>query len=154
MTAPYNSLDTKAENAVRQVIVNAATTIPDAQILTSFEGNDTVVAPHSVIINCVGGIEDGHNSGNERLSITIKVKSSLDYSASTDQDPALVHQVFAGRVWDAIKSTTLAADMSAAVGDFYVFDSIQRRRGRTRVENRKAISEMLIEFTAAATDMT
>ena len=157
MAAPYSAIGTKAEEAVRAVIIAAVTGIADAQVFVSFQsGGSTVMSTHSVAITSEGAIEDGHNSGNWRMSVRVEVMSNLDQSVEGEGGTeAATHREYAGKVFDALSvdSATLAASLSSAVTDFFVQDSISIRHGRQRVENRKAISEMMLEFSAIPSDV-
>lgn len=158
MGAPYNYLQDKAEQAVRAVIVAAVTGIPDAQVFTSFvSGYDDAQGTHSVLISAEGGLEDGFGSGNYRISVRVQVRSNIDQDVTGEGGTEVAtHRSNVGKVFDAllVPSVTLSASLSAAVTDFTVLNSIELRLGRQRVENRKAISELMLEFTAVPSDVT
>jgi hypothetical protein len=150
--APYNAIEDKAELAVQAVIRAAATGVPDAQVFTTFQsGYDTPTGTHSVSVTCEGGLEDGFGTGAHRLSIRVQVSSNLDQSVTDEGgDEVSTHRTYAGKVFDAISidSATLAASLTSSVADLTVFDSIAIRHGRLSVRDRKAVSEMMLEFTA------
>lgn len=157
MAAPYNLLCDKAEQAIKAVIVAAATGISDDQIFTAFNsGNDDTIGTHSVSIVCQGGIEDGFNTGNYRLTATVTVESNLDQDVEDEGGTEVTtHRQYVGKVFDAltVDPATLATSLSSAVSDFYVYGSIIVSLGSNMVENRKAISEFSLEFTAVPSDL-
>ena len=156
MAAPYNSLSTKVEKAFQAVIIAAATGIPDDQVFIAFQsGYDTPVGPVSVGISCEGGIEDGFGSGNYRLSVRVVVSSTLDQDVTDEgSTEAETHQSYVGKVFDALCTTDIADSLTSAVDDFKAYGSINRRIGRNRVENRKAVAEMMLELSCAPSDIT
>ena len=157
---PNLDLGEKAEAAVKKVIENAlaalelaapgSTYIPAAQIFTAFSDQTETINGDHASVNCLGGAEDGHKSGNERLLVSVKVRTPAD---KTDTEAAGArrarHRTNAGQVFDAIKTTTIAADLSAAVADFTVFDSVRYRRGASSVANRFFQSELILDFACA-----
>lgn len=154
MGAPYTDLGEKGELALKAVLIAAASGIPDDQIFTSFSDDAETAGPAHVVINCMGGLEDGINSGNERLGFSIKIKSNAD--RLTDElagTPRLRHLDYVARIVDQLKDTTLAALLSAAVVDFFVFNSITRRRGPMKTEDRKFVSEFILDFSCAPSDI-
>jgi hypothetical protein len=79
-------------------------------------------------------------------------------------EPRARHRVNCGQVFDAIKTTTIAADLSAAVDDFTVFQSVQFGRGMSRLGTAMGgpgsfvkgiwfVSEMILEFSCAPSDI-
>lgn len=150
MAAPYNLIEDKAERALQILIQNAATGIDSDQVLTGFNSGATSVGDHFVSIIGQGAIETAIRSENFQVSVIVTVQSNLDQSVTDEGgDEVDTHRELAGKVFDVICDTDLAINMSAAIEDFTVFDCVQRRMGRQRVENRKAISEMILEFPAA-----
>ena len=158
----YNDLNEKAEAAIIAVIVAANTGIEEAQIFGSYSDDSKFKGAASISIQAQGGAEDGFGSGNERLTFAIKVASNGDRLIDTDtqEDEAsglslTRHRATCAKVFDVLKqsSATLAAALSAAVTDFYVFPSIEIRRGPSRVNKRKFESEMSIEMTCAPSDI-
>lgn len=153
-------LGEKAEAAVVKVIQNAlaalelatpgSTHIPAAQVFTSFSDQSETITGDHVAVNCLGGAEDGHKSGNERLLVSVKVKTPAD---KTDTEATGArrarHRTNAGQVFYAIKTTTIAADLSAAVADFTVFNSVRYRRGASVVANRFFESQLILDFACA-----
>lgn len=156
MGAPYNLIPDKAEQAIQAVIRAAGTGIPNDQVFASFAQGTETIGPNHVRIEAQPGIERPQNSGVYRLSVVIQVQSNLDVDDETapGTNPVTTHRDLAAKVFDALFTTTLAQDLSDAIDDFYVFPSVERRLGRQRVENRKAVSEILLEFTAAPSDIT
>jgi len=158
----YNDLNEKAEAAIIAVIVAANTGIEEAQIFGSYSDDSKFKGAASIAIQAQGGAEDGFGSGNERLIFAIKVASNGDRLIDTDtqEDEAsglslTRHRATCAKVFDVLKqsSATLAAALSAAATDFYVFPSIEIRRGPSRVNKRKFESEMSIEMTCAPSDI-
>lgn len=159
--AEYNDLAEKGEAALQAVIREAGTGIDALQVFTSFSDDGETMGPACVSINCVGGLEDGHGSGNERLSFSIKLKSAAD-RVETDGEledpgaPKARHRLLLAKLVDVLKQPPdeLAADLTDAVEDFTVFDSIVFRRGALRTENRKFVSELMVEFSCAPSDVS
>lgn len=157
---PNLDLGEKAEAAVRQVIVDAlaalelatpaSTYIAAAKVFTSFNDQDEKVNGDHVSVNCLGGAEDGHKSGNERLLVSVKVKTPADKTAEEAAGARRArHRTNTGQVFDALKTTTIAADLSAAAADFTVFDSVRFRRGASGTANRFFRSELILDFACA-----
>lgn len=154
MVAPYNLIQDKAEQALQILIRNAATGVDSDQVFTGFNSGSTSVAAHSVSIVGQGAIETAIRSENFQVSVLVTVMSNLDQDVQDEGgDEVATHRQIAGKVFDVLCDSDLATNMSAALEDFTVFDCVQRRSGRQRVENRKAISEMLLEFPAAPSDI-
>lgn len=159
---PNLDLGEKAEAAIVKVIRDAlaalevatpaSTHIAATQIFTSFSDNLEVIRGDHVSVNCQGGPEDGHKSGNERLLVSVKVRTPADIAEPDTEAPGdrrLRHRANAGQVFDALKTTTIAADLSAAVPDFTVFDSVRFRRGASVTVNRFFQSELILDFACA-----
>jgi len=150
----YNDLIEKGEAAIKAVLEGADTGIDAAQILTSFSTQRETKGRASIIINGLGGQEDGHNSGNERLSWVVSVESNADDvkdEETTEENGAARarHRDYCAKVFDALKAPGLHTALSAAVEEFTVFDSIQRSRGPSRLVKRKFQSEFRLEFSCA-----
>lgn len=159
----YNDLPEKAEAAIVAVIIAAQTGVPDDQVFGSFTDDAKTKGESSIHVESHGGTEDGVGSGNERLTFAVKLKSNADrrQDDSTEAEeetgtPLARHRLRAAKVFDVLKqsSTALAQQLSDAVPDFYVFDSIEVRRGPSRIENRKFVSEMTIELSCAPSDLS
>lgn len=156
----YNDLAEKGEAALQAVIRAAATGIDALQVFTSFSDDGDTMGAASIAINCLGGVEDGFGSGNERLSFSIKLKSSAD-RVETDGvleepgAPKARHRALLAKLVDVLKQEPddLAAALTAAVEDFTAFASIEVRRGPLKTENRKFVSELLVEFACAPSDV-
>lgn len=159
---PNLDLGEKAEAAVKAVIASAlaalelatpgSTHIAATQIFTAFSDNLEVIRGDHVSVNCLGGAEDGHKSGNERLLVSVKVRTPADIAEPDTEAPGARrarHRTNAGQVFDALKTTTIAADLSAAVSAFTVFNSVRFRRGASATVNRFFQSELILDFACA-----
>lgn len=155
MAAPYSDIQEKAEQAIQAVIIAAATGIPDAQVFTAFQsGADAAIGPTSVAITCEAAVQDVFGENCHRLSVRIEVMTNLDQSVQDEGGTeATDHSTSVAKVFDALWDDALSTSLTDAVSDFTVFNSIGRVPGSRRVENRKAISEMLLEFTAVPSDI-
>lgn len=155
MPDPANAIQDKAERAIQAVIRAADTGIPDAQIFTAFSsGYDEKVAANSVRIEAESAIEDGHNSGNYRMTVRVSVETNLDQDeVEVGGDEDNDHMLLSGAVFDALCDDELAEELSVAVSDFHVFDSIVRSFGRRAIEHRKATSEMTLEMSCVPSEL-
>lgn len=148
-----HDLEQKAADAIRQVIIDAATGIPDAQIFTDFNSQDEKQAFPCVSISAEGGEEDGHDSGNFRLGFLVTVKGVADATGTSD-NPRTNHAAKAAAVFDSLYSDTLAADLTAAEADFTCFNSIVRTRSANSVEGRHFETSMVLEFSCCPSDLS
>jgi hypothetical protein len=123
MAAPYNDLLSKLEAALKSLV--------DALALTGTRGSTANVA-----VGVLTGLDDDavslpkivchaedtteevvRHTGNFRVRCHLHI-----YSHSADETLA-VHRNRVARVIDAIHMDNIAAQLSAAVADFYVFDA-------------------------------
>ena len=160
MSAPYRSLEQKAESAIREAIIAAATGLSDGDITTSFTSANKGSGQNHVTINSTGGIEDGYNSGNYRLTVEVRVFGKADEDDTRDGAGDIIDttpaafQALTGKVMDALYDTALAATLSAAVADFTVFNSIVRRMLPTSVQNRQFACGVALEFSCCPSDIS
>lgn len=154
MPAPFNDLVEKGEAALKAVLEDAQTGIADEFILTSFSTQRELVGAASIIINGLGGAEDGHGSGNERHTWQVSVKSNADdiKNEATNEDTGAArarHRGYCALVFDTLKRPDLYQLLSLAIADFTVFDSIIISRGPSGLNNRKFESSFRLEFSCA-----
>lgn len=160
MAAPYRSLEQKAEAAIKAVIEALSTGMAADDVTTSFTTANKTGGQNHVTINCTGGIEDGHNSGNMRLTVDVRVFGKADEDETLDGAGAVIDttpaafQTLTATVMDALYDTALASTLSAAIADFTVFNSIVRRILPTVVNNRQFACGVSLEFSAAPSDIS
>jgi len=162
-------LDCKAEAAIQAVIraelatleaaTAGSTNIAADHVFTSFSDTFEIPEASNCIVSSMGGFEDGHRSGNERLTVKVTVRTpGLRQESDTPGESRARHRVNCGQVFDALKTTTIASDLSAAEEDFTVFPSVQFRRGPNKAEKVLGkpyfFSVLMLEFACCPSDIS
>ncbi len=164
----YLDLAEKGEVAIGNVLVLANSWVPprgapEAEIRRSFSPittSEALATTGIVVIRCLGGPEDGMNSGNERLSFSVRVLTPTyaddrDNPDSAGRDAFEVHRERVGMVFDVLKRSDIATLLTEAVENFTVFDSVQFRRGAQDVDRKEKgiasrfISELIMTMSCA-----
>lgn len=119
MAAPYSDLQGKAEAALAAVIQTALTLAGDTTPIYAGLGTVAEMAVPRVIASADAGPENYEGTGNFWLGFTAEIISEQDPDNDETAAAQLVaHRLIVARVCDAIKTATLAADLTAAVDDF------------------------------------
>lgn len=112
-----SQLDEKVEEAFVAVLTAAG--IPGVNL---YRGHDDAVKTlDSAVAHCVGGPEYPRDTGNRKTKVELEIRSGAD--ALTDgEDAKARHAANSGAIIDAVKTDTIAADLTAAISAFHVFD--------------------------------
>ena len=142
----YHDVDTRLESALKEVLVDAGITI---EIFTSFQDQSETKTLPSLSIKCLGGVEDSLDSGNERLSLVLDLRSSALKDADANPTPGATHKANWGAVLDVIWDSELADLLSATDQSLTVMDSIVRARGPNNTVENSFMSEITLNMSVA-----
>lgn len=151
MAAPYLDLASKFEAALKSVVDALSLTDSASAAVPCFTGlDDDNHATPCVVVKCDPGQEEVPDSGVDRVTCFVKVYTRM----GGDKGETLAqHRTRTATVFDAMRQDNLAATLSAAVSDFYVYDIW--KTNETPDQTEKCLVNILqLEAVGCASDLS
>lgn len=149
MSAPWSSLQNKAERALKAIVTDdiLAADRGNATPYLGFSGDIEITLPAIICTFDESLEEEPADSGNFWLMGGVEIWSDADTDSTGEAHAAIV-----GAVYDQIWYDTLADRLSAKVSDFTCF-GIRNRRVQAQVkEEKRLVTEIRFEALCAPQD--
>jgi hypothetical protein len=150
-----SDLESKVEAAFVSVLSGSATlTGLGLTFLRGVESEEQVLP--CVVCHCQGGTEEPQNYGNyfQDVSIWIKTKLTKADPSNPTEDRTAAHRALVAPVRDLLSTDDLAAQLSDAVSDFYVFDPVVNGSTQNTVEGDTAKTLKQFKVYCCSADIT